>query len=341
MIFFTFPILLAITAGYLCLLFFAAYYAEHRERAGRSIAANPYVYSLSLAVYCTSWTFYGSVGKAATSGISFLTIYLGPTLMVALWWVVMKKVITIAKENRITTIADFIGSRYGNSIGLSALVTVVALVGITPYLGLQIKAIMSTFMILAGEARGTLAAGWVITLMLGVFAIIFGARRLDLSEKHEGLVFAIAFESIVKLAAFLAVGLYVTFWLFGGFGDIFGKLRETVYGELLYMGPVPRDGGGEQRRQAPQDRHVALPPLPVPHKPLRPSRGLRGPPPGRKPVAGRQLRAHHTAEPGKEAARPLRLHRGLLRRHGDGHRLLPGHKQHGDEQPRDAGHLPL
>jgi PAS domain S-box-containing protein len=236
-IFFTFPILLAITAGYLCLLFFAAYYAEHRERAGRSIAANPYVYSLSLAVYCTSWTFYGSVGKAATSGISFLTIYLGPTLMVALWWVVMKKVITIAKENRITTIADFIGSRYGNSIGLSALVTVVALVGITPYLGLQIKAIMSTFMILAGEARGTLAAGWVITLMLGVFAIIFGARRLDLSEKHEGLVFAIAFESIVKLAAFLAVGLYVTFWLFGGFGDIFGKLRETVYGELLYMGP--------------------------------------------------------------------------------------------------------
>ena len=127
MIFFTFPILLAITAGYLCFLFLVAYFAERREQTGRSIAANPYVYSLSLAVYCTSWTFYGSVGKAATSGISFLTIYLGPTLMVALWWVVMKKIITIAKENRITTIADFIGSRYGNSIGLSALVTVVAL----------------------------------------------------------------------------------------------------------------------------------------------------------------------------------------------------------------------
>lgn len=236
MIFFTSPILLAITAGYLFLLFLVAYYAEHRERTGRSIAANPYVYSLSLAVYCTSWTFYGSVGKAATSGISFLTIYLGPTLMVALWWVVMKKIIRIAKENRITTIADFIGSRYGNSIGLSALVTVVALVGITPYLGLQIKAIMSTFMILAGEATGTLAASWVLTLMLGIFAIMFGARRLDLTEKHEGLVFAIAFESIVKLAAFLAVGLFVTYSLFGGFGDIFGRLRETVYGELLYMG---------------------------------------------------------------------------------------------------------
>lgn len=236
MLFFTSPILFLLTAGYLCLLFVLAYYAERRERAGRSIAANPYVYSLSLAVYCTSWTFYGSVGKAATSGISFLTIYLGPTLMVSMWWLVMRKVIRIAKENRITTIADFIGSRYGNSIGLSALVTVVALVGITPYLGLQIKAIMGTFMILAGEATGTLAAGWILTLMLGVFAIMFGARRLDLSEKHEGLIFAIAFESIVKLAAFLAVGFYVTYVLFGGFSDIFGRIRETVYGQLLYMG---------------------------------------------------------------------------------------------------------
>ncbi len=234
--FFTSWILFLFTAGYLCLLFLAAYYAERRERAGRSIVSNPYVYSLSLAVYCTSWTFYGSVGKAATSGMAFLTIYLGPTLMVSLWWIVMRKVIRIAKENRITTIADFIGSRYGNSIGLSALVSVVALVGIVPYLGLQLKAIMSTFTILAGEIKGTLAAGWVLTLMLGIFAIIFGARRLDLAERHEGLVFAIAFESIVKLVAFLAVGVYVTFVLFGGYFDIFDRIRQTEFGHLLYMG---------------------------------------------------------------------------------------------------------
>ena len=137
--------------SYLSLLFLIAYWAERREKTGRSIVSNPYVYALSMAVYCTSWTFYGSVGKAATSGMSFLTIYLGPTLMASLWWVILRKIIVIAKENRITTISDFVGSRYGNSIVLSALVAVVAVVGITPYLGLQIKAILRTFIILAGE----------------------------------------------------------------------------------------------------------------------------------------------------------------------------------------------
>jgi PAS domain S-box-containing protein len=223
-------------AIYLCILFLAAYYAERRERAGRSIASNPYVYALSLAVYCTSWTFYGSVGKAATSGLSFLTIYIGPTLMAAVWMVVMKKIIRIAKENRITTISDFIGTRYGNSLLLAALVTVVALVGIIPYVGLQIKAIMSTFVILTGKSSGSSAAGWFITLILGIFAIIFGARRLDASERHEGLVFAIAFESLIKLIAFLSVGIYVSFVLFGGVHDIFTRIRNTQFEWLLYMG---------------------------------------------------------------------------------------------------------
>ncbi len=221
---------------YLSLLFLIAYWAERREKTGRSIVSNPYVYALSMAVYCTSWTFYGSVGKAATSGLSFLTIYLGPTLMASLWWVLLRKIIVIAKQNRITTISDFVGSRYGNSIFLSALVAVVAVVGITPYLGLQIKAIMRTFIILAGETRGSAAAGWVITLILGIFAIIFGARRLDSSERHEGLIFAIAFESIVKLIAFLLVGVFVTFQLFHGFTDIFDKIKDSPYGDLLFLG---------------------------------------------------------------------------------------------------------
>lgn len=228
--------LFLVVLGYLILLFVIAYYAERKEKSGRSIVSNPYVYSLSLAVYCTSWTFYGSVGKAATSGLSFLTIYLGPTLMASLWWVVLRKIIRIAKENRITTISDFIGSRYGKSLFLSALVTIVAVVGIGPYLGLQIKAIISTFTILAGETKGSIAAGWFITLMLGIFAIIFGARRLDSSERHEGLVFAIAFESIVKLIAFLFVGFFVTYGLFDGFFDIFERIKDSEHGDLLFLG---------------------------------------------------------------------------------------------------------
>lgn len=221
---------------YLSLLFALAYYAERKERTGKSVANNPYIYALSLAVYCTSWTFYGSVGKAATSGLSFLTIYLGPTLMAALWMVVLKKVVGIVKANRITTISDFIGSRYGKSLALSAMVTFVAVVGITPYVGLQIKAIISTFAIISGEQAGSDAAGLFITLILGIFAIIFGARRLDSSERHGGLVFAIAFESIVKLAAFILVGIFVTYNLFSGFGDILRKIEDSEYSVLLFLG---------------------------------------------------------------------------------------------------------
>lgn len=228
--------LLLIIFSYLMLLFSVAYAAERKESEGRSIAANPYVYSLSLAVYCTSWTFYGSVGKAANAGLSFLTIYIGPTLMASLWWVVLRKMVYISKENRITTISDFIASRYGKSLTLSALVTLVAVVGITPYLGLQLKAIMTTFAILSGRPEGSHFAGWFISLMLGVFAVIFGARRLDASERHGGLVFAVAFESAIKLVAFLAVGVFVTYGLFSGFGDILHRIQASVHAPLMMMG---------------------------------------------------------------------------------------------------------
>jgi Na+/proline symporter len=115
--------LLSVILSYLLLLFPAAHFAERKERQGRSLVSNPYIYSLSLAVYCTSWTFYGSEGKAANAGLSFLTIYVGPTLMAALWWIVLRKIIYLSKENRITTISDFISSRYGKSLFFSALVT--------------------------------------------------------------------------------------------------------------------------------------------------------------------------------------------------------------------------
>jgi PAS domain S-box-containing protein len=229
-------LLFSIILSYLMLLFSVAYFAERKELQGRSLVSNPYIYSLSLAVYCTSWTFYGSVGKAANAGLSFLTIYIGPTLMAALWWVVLRKIVHISKENRITTISDFISSRYGKSLGLSALVTLVAVIGITPYLGLQLKAIMTSFSLLSGKPEGSHLTGLFISLLLGVFAVIFGARRLDASERHGGLVFAVAFESAIKLVAFLLVGFFVTYGLFGGFDVIFNAIRTGPYAPLLRIG---------------------------------------------------------------------------------------------------------
>jgi Na+/proline symporter/signal transduction histidine kinase len=229
-------ILFSIIFTYLVVLFFIAHYAEKKEKKGSRLVSNPYVYSLSLAVYCTSWTFFGSVGKAANAGLSFLTIYIGPTLMAILWWIVLRKIVVLCKENSITTISDFIASRYGNSLFLSALITLVAVIGITPYLGLQLKAIMTTFAILAGKPEGSHFAGSLIALMLGIFAIFFGARRIDASERHGGLIFAIAFESAIKLVAFMTVGIFVTYGLFNGFGDIYQRISASPYESLLHVG---------------------------------------------------------------------------------------------------------
>ncbi len=236
---------LGIALAYLVVLFIIAYYAETREQAGSSIINNPYIYSFSLAVYCSSWTFYGSVGKAATSGLAFLTIYIGPTLMAVLWPVVLKKVIRISRANNITTISDFIGSRYGKSLVVSAVVTLIAVAGVIPYLGLQIKAVMSTFAIMTGESRSSSIVGLILTIVVGVFAIIFGARHLDSSERHSGVVFAIAFESLIKLLAFVTVGIFVTYGLFHGFGDIFSQIRHAGYGHLLMLGNGAKTGYGE------------------------------------------------------------------------------------------------
>jgi len=220
--------------AYLGLLFAIAYYADQRADAGRPIINNAYVYSLSLAVYATAWTFYGSVGRAASDGIGFLPIYIGPTLMIALWWVVMRKILRISKQNRITSLADFISSRYGKSALLGGIVTVIAVIGILPYISLQLKAISSSFSILVQYPEivmpGTAGpqpmredtALWV-ALILAAFTIAFGTRHLDAAEHHQGMVAAIAFESLVKLLAFLAVGVFVTFGLYNGFGDLFAR----------------------------------------------------------------------------------------------------------------------
>ena len=227
-------VIVTVSFAYLGLLFAIAYFGDRRADAGRSIIANPTIYALSLAVYCTTWTFYGSVGRAASAGIGFLPIYLGPTLMVSLWWFVMLKIIRISKANRITSIADFVASRYGKSQLLGGLVTVIAVVGIVPYISLQLKAISNSFTILlyypdivmpANAAARPLVqdSALYIALILAAFTILFGTRHLDATERHEGMVAAIAFESVVKLLAFLAVGVFVTFGVYEGFADIFAR----------------------------------------------------------------------------------------------------------------------
>src|SRR5260221_8964507 len=228
------PIIILTAFAYLGVLFAIAYYADQRADAGRPVIANAYVYSLSLAVYATAWTFYGSVGRAASDGVGFLPIYIGPTLMIALWWVVMRKILRISKQNRITSLADFIASRYGKSALLGGVVTVIAVIGILPYISLQLKAVSSSFTtvlqypeILAPVKAGAVpllgdTALWV-ALILAAFTILFGTRHLDAAEHHEGMVAAIAFESMVKLIAFLAVGVWVSWGLYNGFGDIFAR----------------------------------------------------------------------------------------------------------------------
>ncbi|MBW2480005.1 MAG: histidine kinase [Deltaproteobacteria bacterium] len=230
-------IILFVSFGYVCLLFVIAYYGDKRADAGRSIISNPYIYALSLAVYCTAWTYYGSVGLASSSGFSFLPIYLGPTLMVTLGWLIMRKIIRISKVHRITSIADFIASRYGKSPTLGGVVTIIAVAGVIPYIAVQIKAISTTFFLINQYPEIEMTSifadipvfgdtAFYVALMLAVFAIFFGTRHLDAAERHEGLVAAIAFESIIKLVAFLAVGLFVTYGLYNGFADLFEKAHH-------------------------------------------------------------------------------------------------------------------
>lgn len=214
------------SAVYLALLFGIASFAEARKRKGRGLMKNGWGYALSFAVYCTAWTFYGSVGRAATTGPEFLAIYLGPTLTCTLFFPVLLKIIRISKQQRISSIADFISTRYGKNFSLGVVVTLACVIGVIPYIALQLKAISNSFrMLTATPAPPGLWTDHTlfITLILTLFIILFGTRSADASEKHEGLMVAISFESIVKIIAFLAAGLFVSYRLFGGVGDLFGQ----------------------------------------------------------------------------------------------------------------------
>ncbi|GGD11231.1 hybrid sensor histidine kinase/response regulator [Aureimonas glaciei] len=206
---------------YLLVLFAVAHLGDRRSAEGRTPGSRPGVYALSLAVYCTSWTFLGSVGVAARDGFSFLAIYIGPIIVFLFMPRLVERVIRLAKAEKITTIADFLGARYGKSTPVAALATVIALIGAVPYIALQLKAVSTSVATLLSYYRPQADlppffadSALFIALLLGIFAILFGTRHADATEHQDGLVLAIAMESIVKLAAFAAVGLWVCFGLF-------------------------------------------------------------------------------------------------------------------------------
>ena len=227
-------VIIVVSLAYIGVLFAIASYGDRlaaKRPAGRRSHARPLIYALTLAVYCTSWTFYGSVGLAASSGYDFLPVYLGPILLFTLGFPVLRKIIRIAKAENITTIADFISARFGKSQAVAAVVTIIVVIGILPYIALQLKAVSASFSVLTNEPAAVLldAAGivpwWsdtalIVAALMAVFSIIFGTRNIDATEHHHGMMLAIAFESVVKLVAFLAAGLFVTFVMFGGIGDL-------------------------------------------------------------------------------------------------------------------------
>ncbi len=223
-------VILLVSFSYLGILFAIAYYGDKRADAGRSIISNPYIYTLSIAVYCTAWTFYGSVGRAATTGVGFLPIYIGPTLMAAIWWVVLRKIIRIAKVHRVTSIADFIASRYGKDPLVAGIVTIIAVVGILPYISLQLKAVSTSFNVLHKFQSPTQSlppinfiwhdTALYVALLMALFSLLFGTRHIDASERHEGMVAAVAFESIIKLIAFMIAGVFICYYFFAGPTDL-------------------------------------------------------------------------------------------------------------------------
>ena len=234
--------LIVIIIFYLAVLFLIAFLGE-RKRQSKWVN-NPYIYTLSLAVFCSAWTYYGSVGIAANSGIDFLPIYLGPVIAAPLWILLLRKIIRISNQHKISSIADFISLRYGNNRFLGALVTIICLFGTLPYISLQLKAVSETFEIMSDETSYVSTSiiddsTFYVALLLAIFAAFFGTQNTDASEKHKGIIASVAFESVLKLVFFLIIGVYITFYLFNGTEDIYQKISITEnFNELTTLGGV-------------------------------------------------------------------------------------------------------
>ena len=234
------------TLVYIGLLFAIASYGDHRARTRSADKRNLNLYPLSLAVYCTSWTFFGSVGLAKSSGLDFLTIYIGPIIVFTLGYPLVRRLIRLAKAERITSIADFIGARYGKSQPVAAVATLIAVVGTMPYIALQLKAVATSVATMMAHMHIKFVNGqlpvladiaFFVAIAMAIFAILFGTRHADATEHQGGLILAIATESIIKLIAFMVVGLFVTFSIFDGPSDLLAQAAEK---NLSILGP----GGG-------------------------------------------------------------------------------------------------
>ncbi len=229
-----FNVLVLSCVVYVIFLFSVAYLVERRAARGQvAWLRSPLVYTLSLSIYCTAWTFYGAVGYAARSGLEFLTIYLGPTLVFIGWWWVLRKLVRIGRQHRVTSIGDLISSRYGKSNLLGVIVTVMAVVAATPYIALQLQSVTLSFAVFAsGTPEGwalpdrDATAIWV-AVGLALFTVLFGTRNLDAKEQHHGVVTAIAVEAVVKLVALLAVGIFVVWGLADGPADMARRIDAS------------------------------------------------------------------------------------------------------------------
>lgn len=231
----TFNTLVAVCFLYVVMLFLVAFVADKRARRSKvRFLSSPLIYTLSLSVYCTAWTFYGAVGYAARSGLEFVTIYLGPTLVMIGWWWFLRKLVRVGRSQRVTSIADLVSSRYGKSNLLGVLVTLIAVVGTTPYIALQLQSVTLSFAVFARDR----SAGWAVPNLeqtaiwvaggLALFTILFGTRNLDVNERHHGVVTAIAVEAVVKLVALMAVGIFVVWGVGGGAQGIAMAMEQAI-----------------------------------------------------------------------------------------------------------------
>ncbi|WP_099867868.1 hybrid sensor histidine kinase/response regulator [Pararhizobium haloflavum] len=220
---------------YIMLLFAIASYGDRiGMRPKRRLAGRPVIYSLSLAIYCTSWTYFGSVGLAADKGWEFLGIYIGPILMFTLGFPIVRRIVRLAKAEKLTSIADFIAARYGKNPLVAGIVATIAVISAIPYIALQLKAVSSTVtaMVDANDLEQIQSSFFLteisltVAFLLAAFAVIFGTRHTDATEHQDGLILAIAMESVVKLVAFTMVGFFVVFWLYDGPAELFQLARS-------------------------------------------------------------------------------------------------------------------
>ena len=235
-------VLVVICMAYVVLLFLVAFVADRSASRGHrgGWLRSPLVYTLSLSIYCTAWTFYGAVGYAARSGLEFITIYLGPTLVMIGWWWGLRKLVRIGRSQRVTSIADLISARYGKSNTLAICVTILAVIGVTPYIALQLQSITLSFSTFAeadpaSQLNETTTVFWVAA-GLAVFAILFGTRNLNANERHHGVVTAVAVEAVVKLLALLAVGIFVVWGLSDGVSETMDRIDASPIGQWQVRG---------------------------------------------------------------------------------------------------------